>query len=148
MRHYDSRLYSLKLSQIWGGGLRYHRQYNLLTYVISVFRSIMFFFLILLTNKQNLTSRCWLVCPELGNFRRYRSLLMLNVLFPVDFHHYIMARTDTTGCLNHQHDRRYCCHHCLWYLSAVYCLTSIAQLIVYHGSHPLAHVTSRNHVTT
>ena len=25
---------------------------------------------------------------------------------------------------------------------------SIAQLIVYHGSHPLAHVTSRNHVTT
>jgi hypothetical protein len=47
-----------------------------------------------------------------------------------------MARTDTTGCLNHQHDRRYCRHHCPWYLSAVYCLTSIAQLIVYHGSHP------------
>jgi hypothetical protein len=23
-----------------------------------------------------------------------------------------MARTDTAGCLNHQHDRRYCCHHC------------------------------------
>jgi hypothetical protein len=38
-----------------------------------------------------------------------------------------MARTDTAGCLNHQHDRRYCCHHCPWYLSAVYCLTSIAH---------------------
>jgi hypothetical protein len=44
--------------------------------------SIVFFFLILLTNKQNLTSRCWLFCPELGNFRGYQSLLMLNVLFP------------------------------------------------------------------
>ena len=79
------------------------------------------FFRIFSTNKQILTF--WQVCPELGNFRRYRSLLMLNVLFPVDFHHYIMARTDTDGCLNHLHDRRYCCHHCPWYLSAVYCLS-------------------------
>jgi hypothetical protein len=38
-----------------------------------------------------------------------------------------MARTETAGCLNHQHDRRYCCHHCPWYLPAVYCLTSIAH---------------------
>ena len=47
MRHYDSCLYSLKLSFVnlgGGGGVRYHRQYNLLTYVISVFRSIVFFF--------------------------------------------------------------------------------------------------------
>ena len=41
-----------------GGGVRYHRQYNLLTYIITVFRSIVcLFFLIFSTNIQNLTSR-------------------------------------------------------------------------------------------
>jgi hypothetical protein len=37
----------------------------------------------------------------------------------VRFHHCIMARTDTAGCLNHQHDRRYCCHHSMIFIGCL-----------------------------
>ena len=122
--------------------VRYHRQYNLLTYIITVFRSIACFF-----------SEYFQQINKTPPVGVDKSVLSLGTFVDIGvfwcwmfsfLHHYIMARTDTTGCLNYQHDRRYCCHHCPWYLSAVYCLNSI----VYHGSHPLAHVTSRNHVTT
>lgn len=71
-----------------GGGTISSSEQPVDLYYFSFSFNRVFSFRLLSTNKQNLTSRYLSVCHELGNFHRYRSLLMLNVLFPVDFHHY------------------------------------------------------------